>query len=283
MSVSMTIPTPLRGYAGGQKTIAVEAFEGNNLVLVDEGHRGASSGDEGVWMDARKRLCEKGFSFEYSATFQQAVAGKSRLTDLYAKSILFNYSYHYFYNDGFGKDYQILNLDEGIEASHLELYMVACLLTFFQQQRLFGEQKGAFRPFNIQKPLWIFVGGSVTKPLANRDASDIVDILKFLNRYVTDPEHSIQRIERVLNQGLVTSTEQNLFSNRFTYLNSCGLTPTQVFKETLSMLFNAPEGGQLYIENLKGVTGEIALRLGAENDAFGVIKVGDDALLVKLC
>ncbi len=48
-------------------------------------------------------------------------------------------------------------------------------------------------------------------------------------------------------------------------------------------LFNAPGGGQLYVENLKGVTGEVALRLGAENEAFGVINVGDDAKLVKLC
>lgn len=53
----------------GEKTIAIDAFEGNNLVLVDEGHRGASGGEEGAWMDARKRLCENGFSFEYSATF----------------------------------------------------------------------------------------------------------------------------------------------------------------------------------------------------------------------
>ena len=36
------------------------------------------------------------------------------------------------------------------------------------------------------------------------------------------------------------------------------------------------------MENLKGVTGEVALRVG-ENDAFGVINVGDDAKLVKLC
>ena len=33
----------------------------------------------------------------------------------------------------------------------------------------------------------------------------------------------------------------------------------------------------------KGVTGEVALRLGAENEAFGVINVGDDAKLVQLC
>jgi hypothetical protein len=120
----------------GEKTVAIEAFEGNNLVLVDEGHRGASGGEDGAWLKARNALCENGFSFEYSATFQQAVAGNSKLTDLYAKNILFNYSYRYFYGDGFGKDYQILNLDEDTQAQHLESYLVACLLTFFQQQRL---------------------------------------------------------------------------------------------------------------------------------------------------
>ena len=62
-----------------------------------------------------------------------------------------------------------------------------------------------------------------------------------------------------------------------------GLTAEQVFNETLATLFNAPGGGQLYVENLKGATGEIALRLGAENEPFGVINVGDDAKLVKLC
>lgn len=271
----------------GDKTIAIDAFEGNNLVLVDEGHRGAS----GVaWMDARKRLCEKGFSFEYSATFGQAVAnepktkkGEATLTEIYAKCTLFDYSYRYFYDDGFGKDYQILNLDEGTQQNHQELYLVACLLSFFQQQRLYRQQGATFRPFNIEKPLWIFVGGSVTATLASRDATDIVEILQFFGRYVTDRSGSIERIQRVLNEGLVTKAEHNLFAERFKYLNTCGLTPTQVFDETLATLFNAPAGGKLYVENLKGATGEVALRLGAENEAFGVINVGDDAKLVQLC
>lgn len=267
----------------GEKTVAIDAFEGNNLVLVDEGHRGASGGEDGAWLKARNALCERGFSFEYSATFQQAVSGNAKLTDLYAKNILFNYSYRYFYGDGFGKDYQILNLDEGTQANHLELYLVACLLTFFQQQRLFREQGAAFRPFNIEKPLWIFVGGSVTKSLGARDASDIVEILKFLGRFVADRTGSIGRIQRVLDQGLVTATGKNLFAGRFAYLNTVGLAPAQVFDETLATLFNAPGGGQLYVENLKGATGEVALRVGAENDPFGVINVGDDAKLVKLC
>ena len=267
----------------GDRTVAVDAFEGNNLVLVDEGHRGASGGDGGAWMRFRNALCEKGFSFEYSATFGQAVKGNPRLTELYAKSTLFDYSYRYFYADGFGKDYQILNLDQGTQQNHLELYLVACLLSFFQQQRLYGVQAGAFRPFNIENPLWVFVGGRVTATLAKKDASDIVEILQFLARYVADRAGSIRRINRVLNQGLVAATGKNLFAGRFAYLNTCGLSPEQVFNETLAKIFNAPGGGQLYVENLKGATGEVALRLGAENDAFGVINVGDDTKLVKLC
>jgi hypothetical protein len=267
----------------GDKTVAVDAFESNNLVLVDEGHRGASGGGEGAWMRFRNALCEKGFSFEYSATFGQAVKRNAVLTDLYAKNTLFDYSYRYFYGDGFGKDYQILNLDEATQRDHQDLYLVACLLSFFQQQRLYRDKESAFKPFLIEKPLWIFVGGSVTATLAKQDASDIVEILKFLAGYVANRTSSVQRIERVLNQGLVTATGKNLFAGRFAYLNTCGLTAAQVFDETLAVLFNAPGGGQLYIENLKGATGEVALRLGAENEPFGVINVGDDAKLVKLC
>ena len=80
---------------------------------------------------------------------------------------------------------------------------MACLLSFFQQLRLYREQGSAFRRFNIEKPLWIFVGGSVTATLPKKDASDIVEILQFLARYVADRAGSIQRIHRVLNQGLV--------------------------------------------------------------------------------
>ena len=54
-------------------SVPVEAFEGRNLVFVDEGHKG--SGSEAwreVAFDARG-LSETGFTFEYSATFGQAL------------------------------------------------------------------------------------------------------------------------------------------------------------------------------------------------------------------
>lgn len=268
----------------GEKTVAVEAFEGNNLVLVDEGHRGASAGGDGTWMKFRNALCERGFSFEYSATFGQAVKGDRDLTDLYARSTLFDYSYCWFHKDGFGKDYQILNLEDDSNAEWMATYLTACLLAFFQQQRLFRERAAVVKPFNLEPPLWVFVGGSVyAVRTENREAvSDVVAILKFLADYLEGRTASIARIERVLREGLITATGKNLFAGRFAYLNAAGRTPAQIFDESLAVLFNAPGGGSLHIENLKGVTGELAVRVG-ENQPFGVINVGDDTKLVKLC
>ena len=265
----------------GDKTVAVDAFEGNNLVLIDEGHRGAGRGETGAWMRFRNTLCEEGFSFEYSATFGQAVKGDDWLTNLYARCTLIDYSYKYFYGDGFGKDYQILNLDEGTQDNYLDVYLVACLLAFFQQQRLYTEHRQEFGPFNIEKPLWIFVGGKVTATLATKDASDIEEILKFLAGFIGNRQQSIDYINRVLTQGIQVQGGRNLFSGRFAYLNMSGLTASQVFDEVLKTLFNAPGGGSIHVENLKGATGEIALRVG-DNDPFGVINVGDDAKLCKL-
>ncbi len=267
----------------GDKTIAVDAFEGNNLVFIDEGHRGASSGRGGTWMGYRNSLCENGFSFEYSATFGQAIKGNPELTNIYAKSTLYDYSYRYFYADGYGKDYQILNLDQSVQQDYLDLYLVASLLSFFQQKHLYHNQQDALRSFNIENPLWIFVGGRVTATLAKKDASDIVQILKFLTSYVSERSKSIQCIDRVLNKGLITFDGKNLFSERFNYLNALTLSPADIYDDTLAKIFNAPNGGALHIEDIKGASGEIALKVGADNDPFGVINVGDDAKLLKIC
>lgn len=93
---------------GKVKTVSVDSFERNNLVLVDEAHRGMSSTD-GVWYDYRTRLSEEGFAFEYSATFKQALNATSskkedrQMVAEYGKSIIMDYSYKYFYGDGYGK------------------------------------------------------------------------------------------------------------------------------------------------------------------------------------
>jgi superfamily II DNA or RNA helicase len=79
---------------GSGLSVPVEYFQGNNLIFVDEGHRGASS-EAKKWMSSRTKLAETGFTFEYSATFSQAMtaARDDELTRDYGKAILFDYSY----------------------------------------------------------------------------------------------------------------------------------------------------------------------------------------------
>ncbi|HEV3082194.1 MAG TPA: hypothetical protein VGY66_20595, partial [Gemmataceae bacterium] len=85
-------------------------------------------------------LASNGLSSQTAATFGQAMKGKGELEKQYAKCILFDYSYKYFYRDGFGKDYRILNLADDSDEEKRRLYLTACLLMFYQQQKLFRDK-----------------------------------------------------------------------------------------------------------------------------------------------
>jgi hypothetical protein len=272
----------------GEETVSPDFFEGNNLVLVDEGHRGTSGAETGAWMRRRNQLCEGGFSFEYSATFGQAIkASKSRtLEQAYAKSILFDYSYKYFYEDGYGKDYRILNLADDKDEGVRRRYLTACLLSFYQQLKLYLDKREEFRPFLIERPLLVFVGGSVNAVRSEnkRNVSDVVDILLFLADFVGRPEESIETIKQLLKgrSNLLDQRGRDIFAGAFQYLNTLDRTPKEVFDDILCLVFNAEGPAKLHVVNLKGTDGEVELRLG-DNDAFGVINVGDASKLCELC
>ncbi len=266
----------------GDKTVAVSALEGPNLVLIDEGHRGASSGKAGVWMGYRNQLCEDGFSFEYSATFGQAIKGDRELTAEYARSTLVDYSYRWFHGDGFGKEYRIANMNEDAGEWRTR-YLTAALLTFFQQQWLYGRHGSAFRHYNVEPPLWVFVGSKVTKSLSTKDASDVVEILRFLASYLSERVASVERIGRILHDDKRVQHDQLRLPGDFNPLLEAGLDAEQVYRETLATTFNAPSGGTLRVERLKGSAGELALQVGGTNEPFGVVNVGDPAKLAKKC
>ncbi len=267
----------------GEKTVAVDAFEGNNLVLIDEGHRGASGE---TWMGFRNRLCENGFSFEYSATFGQAMKGRKDLEQVYARNILFDYSYRYFYRDGFGKDYRILSLADDSDEAQRTLYFTACLLAFYQQQKLYADDPAVLRPFLLEKPLWVFVGGSVkaVRTSNKRKVSDVVDILLTLATFVQDRRHSVDAIRRLLegSAGLLDKSGKDIFAEAYPHLTAQQQSADAMFEDILKTLFNAPGTAALHLDHLKGSEGEIALSLGG-NKPFGVINVGDAANLCKLC
>ena len=307
----------------GDKTVAVEAFEGKNLVLVDEGHRGTGTA-AGAWMSRRESLVRGGFAFEYSATFGQAVSKgltvekaelelvkkKAKLLfdttnlkklddnhkvqlslnsdekrrarvlatrEVYAKNILFDYSYKYFYEDGYGKESLILNLkdDDYSQDDIARQYFTACLLSFYQQQFLWETNREKLTDFNIEKPLWVFVGNTVSG-----EDSDILNVLRFFAGFLNDEAQTKVWLKDLIGNTarLLDGKGRNIFHDRFTPLMEFRVD--DVYRGILKRLFNADAKQRLKVVNLKNSKGELVLRVG-ESDPFGLINIGDDAGFFK--
>ena len=270
------------------KTVAVDSFETHNLVLIDEGH-GGMSGDQ--WKRFRDKLSTTGFAFEYSATFGQAISPavkgkKEELTQEYAKSILFDYSYKYFYEDGYGKDYRILNLKED-NFDFKNKYLTANLLSYYQQLLIFKNKPEIATQFRLFKPLWVFVGSSVNavRTENKKETSDVLDIVHFLTHFLKNQEEYIRTIGLILTNkaGLLDGKGYSIFEGSFVYLDELELTPEQIFEGINKEVFhNNNIGANLYLDNLKGASGELGLRVGDTDKYFGVINVGDEKKLHDL-
>lgn len=310
----------------GDKTVAVEAFEGNNLVLVDEGHRGTGTA-AGAWMARRDALVRGGFAFEYSATFGQAVAKgmtvaaaeediqkkrakmlfnttslkkldddqlaqlgltaedkrRARITatrEIYAKCILFDYSYKFFYEDGYGKESLILNMSGNAyeEGDNARKYFTACLLAFYQQLWLWSTHRDKLIDFNIEKPLWVFVGNTVSG-----EGSDILEVVNFLADFLnSDAQIKNWLADLIADRAQILDAKgNNIFSGRFTPLMGFGGRMDELYADILQRVFNAPAKQRLKLANIKSSKGELALRVG-DAEPFGLINIGDDAGFFKL-
>ena len=267
----------------GIKTVVPEFFEENNLVMVDEGHLGVGGKK---WRGYRKRLATNGFTFEYSATFNQAVSGSGeeikKLRDEYGKSILFDYSYKFFYEHGYGKDYQISNLQQTDDSEVNDIYLLACLLKFYQQCRIYKDKGGQWRDFNIAPPLWVFLGKTVTggKSAGEKETeTDVIRIINFLAWAQSNRQQAVEGITKLISgtAGLVDENGAEIFGQSFPYIK--GKKPQDIYDDLCSVVFRAK--GQLTISHLTGMD-ELQLCAGDEMP-FGVINVGDaSGLYTKL-
>ena len=272
---------------GGGVSVPVEAFEGRNLIFVDEGHKG--SGGE-AWRKYRDALGATGFSFEYSATFGQALsaARNEPLTAEYGKAILFDYSYRYFYGDGFGKDFRILNLKEETEADKTDTLMLGNLLSFYEQVRLYEEQADALRPYNLEKSLWVFVGSTVNAIYTEnkQPRSDVLTVARFLHRVLSDRSWTVSSIQSILKgkSGLVSPDGQDIFAERFPFLREAGLTnaPPALYDDILRRMFHTSASGGLHLCDIKSSPGEIGLKAAGADDYFGLIYIGDTTAFRQL-
>ncbi len=262
----------------GVKRVAVSDFGENNLVLVDEGHLGASGK---VWRERRVELARGGFTFEYSATFNQIVGKDDGLRDAYGKCLLFDYPYRTFHADGYGKDYAISNLPRGAEDENSDMYLLGCLLSFYRQCRIWREGHAGWTEFNVTRPLWVFLGKTVIgNSQADRQTkSDVVRILDFLGWVLAQGVTVRSMISRLLDgtSGLTDEAGGDYFAGRFADLASDG--SDAVYDDICNTLFHGP--GRLHVVYLTAGEGEMHLRT-ADNAAFGVVNVGDSAALYRM-
>jgi len=271
---------------GGGVSVDVEAFEGNNLIFVDEGHKG-SGGEK--WRTVRDHLGETGFTFEYSATFGQALtaARKDALTEEYGKAIAFDYSYRYFHGDGYGKDFHVLNLRQETTEEQTETLLLGNLLSFYEQQRCFREQGDPLRPYNLEKPLWVFVGSSVNAVYTEdrRKRSDVLTVARFLHHVLENSDGwAIRALRKIIEgkTGLVDGNGEDVFAGRFDYLRGGSTDAEDIYADVLDKVFHAPAGGSLHLCDIWGSDGELGLKVSGAERYFGLIYIGDTSAFKKL-
>lgn len=262
------------------KTIPVEAFGENNILFVDEGHKGHST-EAQTWKSIRKDLVgHNGFTFEYSATFGE-ITDKDETFNEYASSIIFDYRYKYFYEDGFGKDYNILNLKNKEEYG--DEYFTGSILSLYEQKLYYRNYGRQIKPFNLENPLMIFVGSSVS---GKKNDSDVLQVVKFLSRFVNEKVDFVKHIKDILTDksSLVDVGDNPLFSSKFPYLRDLIRTDKkkldEMYDDILKVLFHVKTSKTLQFIELKNAEGEIGLRFDSEY--FGVINIGDTTSFLKL-
>ena len=272
---------------GSGVTLPVDAFEGRNLVFVDEGHKGKGS-EERVWARLRDALGSNGFTFEYSATFGQILSEKDWTTmEEYAKSIVFDYSYKFFYNDHYGKDFRVMNVKKApslAQTDYSRVMFTANLLSFYQQLLSYQKNRDLAILHNLEKPLWIFVGATV-----QGESSDVALVTRFFREAVDGSLKDVAR--RILSGDYLDDEGNDLFGDRFDELRKNFIEPRQMESEhgsgnwldalwddLMQRVFHGR--GSLRVVQLSNAPGEFGLRVG-ENPYFGLINVGQDSGLVR--
>lgn len=254
---------------GSGVRVETSNFEGRNLVFIDEGHKGQAT-EEQTWKKLREDLGKNGFVFEYSATFGQVIDKKNKeLLDEYSKAIVFDYSYKYFYEDGYGKDFYVYNLrEDSFTKNYEELILTSNLLSFYEQFILYEKYKQDLRRYLIEKPLWAFIGSKVTGTGVN---SDVLKVVLFLKKIIEDKNYLEKNLKRIIDgkSGLKSQGGEDIFKNRYEYLRKHGYNVSDIYKK----LFNE-NGGTLFLYELKSAEGELGLKVG-DGEYFGVVNIGD--------
>jgi hypothetical protein len=275
---------------GDGKSVDVKSFGHDNLVFVDEGHKG--SGINQTWRTLRESLAEEGFTFEYSATFGQALTSSQvSVQEDYGKSILYDYSYPRFYQDGYGKDYQIVNLENEVNTELRDRYQLANLLIFYEQIHVFNQDPETVRnTYKIKFPLLVFIGHTVNadtqSDVSNTEdqtLSDVEKSLRFMTNVLRSKEGWVsEAINQILykDSGVLTGDEGSTFGDNLEALRKTGLTGEEIYRDLLQEVFNIDSSSGLELVDIEDADGEVGLRAEGTDQYFGVINIGGDKVFL---
>ncbi len=266
-------------------TVEVSSFEGNNLIFVDEGHKGFSGT---TWKGIRDKISEIGFTFEYSATFDEAISFRNdELMDEYSKAIIMDYSYSHFYYDGFGKEFFILNLKNIEHEKHKEFVLLTNLLSYYQQLKFFEKNNQMLQDFSFAKPLWIFVGNSVSSQKKDKfdknTLSDIQFVVTFLNKFLLKEIDFIKRIDNIMNDKILLKKKDEIIqiSQLLQPIKNDKLTAKEIYQDILKLVFNSESGGKLELFHIVNSSGEVGLKVSNSSKYFSLVYIGDVASFKK--
>jgi len=274
--------------SGDGVSVELDELGSRNLVLVDEGHKGTGS-EAQTWKSRQQALSADGLLLEYSATFAQAVASGNRrnraaLLAEYGKAILFDYSYRYFHGDGFGKDFEVINLANA-DDDHAHELLVGGLLLFYTQHKAFEDYPDAARVYNVEAPLWVFIGSSVNavRTVNRQKQSDVATVVAFLRRFLLDEAWATDLIAGYLagRSGFQDRAGNDAFVGLLSSL--AGQATGDLYRAIVSELFGGT--GDLEVWAIKGADGEFGLRVSAGGEQrspyFGLINIGDSSAFKK--
>lgn len=260
------------------------SFSGRNLIFVDEGHR--SKGEEGVQRQIREALVgDEGFVFEYSATFQQAFAGRDddqlARRDEYGAAICFDYSYKWFLHDGYGKDFTVLN-SSGADSEAGTWSLLAGLFVFAAQSHAYRNNHVALKDYNIASPLALMVGreiaGSTQDDATTR--ADVLAALRFFHRFLrNEGGWSHSSLTALLSSTTPIDAQGHglALKEAREYWKQIGMASgADLFSWIAASVLHSPGGGGLVVHRIRGNENEIALR-GSEDQnqrPFGLVYIG---------
>ncbi len=266
---------------GGGVSVPVEAFEGHNLIFVDEGHKGsgAKPGASTATRSARpaspsSTAPPSGRRSARRATIPSPPNTARRLSSTTPTTT-------------FTATATARTSAFSTCATRPKKPKPNCFFWATCFRSTSNKQAEALRPYNLEKPLWVFVGSTVNAVYSEnkQKRSDVLTVARFLHHVLQNKRGWVVKgIETLLGgqSGLVTSDGMDLFAGHFNHLKETNLTAGQLYTDILKRLFHAPAGGGLHLCAIRAGNGELGLKASGAEDYFGLIYIGDTAEFKKL-